>query len=282
MIVDFHTHLFPPEIISQKTSFFSAQPAFKLLYESDQAKMVEAEELIEMMDDQGVERSVVFGFPWRKSRTIKNHNDYIIESVKRFPDRLIGLCCFDMEFEDAAAETIRCLDAGLSGVGELASYTSGIDQIVINNLTPVMKICRERKLPLLLHANEPVGHSYPGKAPDSLSGVYRFISSFPDNIVVLAHWGGGLFFYSLMKKEVTESLKNVYFDTAASPFLYKNDIYRVAKELVGIEKILFGSDYPLIKPGRYFKELAQSGLSEEEITNIKGGNAARLLGLNKT
>ena len=70
---------------------------------------------------------------------------------------------------------------------------------------------------------------------------------------------------------------NVYFDTAASPFLYDPSIYRIAKELVGLEKILFGTDFPLLKPTRYFGELQASGLSEEEIACICGENAKKLL-----
>ena len=279
MIVDFHTHIFPSDIRTKKKRFFSNEPAFKLLYESDRSKMVGAQELIKSMDQQGVDKSVVFGFPWCNSELIQYHNDYVINAVKAYPDRLIGLCCFDMDFNEAEQEILRCVDAGLSGVGELASYTKPIDQILIEKLAPVMTLCEKNALPLLLHANEPVGHNYPGKAPDSLSGVYQIVSSFPQNIIVLAHWGGGLFFYSLMKKEVKEKLTNVFFDTAASPFLYHKKIYSLARDLIGVEKILFGSDFPLIKPERYFKELEHSGLNASELSLLKGGNAARLFNL---
>jgi uncharacterized protein len=78
---------------------------------------------------------------------------------------------------------------------------------------------------------------------------------------------------------VKERLENVYFDTAASPFLYDPHIYRYAKEIAGLDKILFGSDFPLLKPARYFKELEKTGLSPDEIDSICGGNAARLLKL---
>ncbi|GAH05047.1 unnamed protein product, partial [marine sediment metagenome] len=90
---------------------------------------------------------------------------------------------------------------------------------------------------------------------------------------------GGIFFFNLLKKDVKESLKNVYFDTAASPFLYAPQIYRYAKEIAGLDKILFGSDFPLLKPIRYFKELEKTGLSKDQIESICGRNAARLLKL---
>jgi len=89
--------------------------------------------------------------------------------------------------------------------------------------------------------------------------------------------GGGLFFFNMLKKEVKESLKNVYFDTAASPFLYEAPIYQTAKNLAGIGKILFGSDFPLLKPSRYFKELEENQLSVNDKKKICGLNAKKLL-----
>jgi len=144
-------------------------------------------------------------------------------------------------------------------------------------LTPVMEICLKRNVPILIHTNEPVGHMYPGKAPMSHSGIYRFLKTFPDNRIILAHWGGGLFFFNLLKKEVKPVFKNVFFDTAASPFLYDPVIYKMASDIVGHEKILFGSDYPLINPERYFNELKESGLEKQIIDDICGGNAERAL-----
>jgi predicted TIM-barrel fold metal-dependent hydrolase len=58
--------------------------------------------------------------------------------------------------------------------------------------------------------------------------------------------------------------------------VYRSDIYRVATQAAGPNKILFGSDYPLISPKRYFKEIRQSGLSDLEIDGICGKNAARI------
>jgi hypothetical protein len=173
----------------------------------------------------------------------------------------------------------RCLDAGLAGVGELAVYHSGFSKEINRSLHEVMEICADRNVPVLLHTNEPVGHVYPGKTPVQLSEIYNLLKRYPANKIVLAHWGGGLFFYSLMKKEVGDVLKNVWFDTAASPYLYAPQVYRIAGELLGFEKILFGSDYPLLKPDKYFREMAEAGLNSEALSLVKGENAARLLGL---
>jgi predicted TIM-barrel fold metal-dependent hydrolase len=279
MIIDFHTHVFPSFFRDDRAGLFSDEPAFKSIYCSSQAKLVGAKELLLSMDEEGVHRSVIFGFPWEETENYRRHNDYIIESVHRHPDRFVGFCCFSPLSPDGPREVERCLQAGLSGVGELAVYGAGLSAGVIEGLRDVMSLCSQFDVPLLLHTNEPVGHEYPGKAPMTLGQIYGFLKTYPSNRIVLAHWGGGIFLYALMKKEVKEVLQNVWLDTAASPFLYTPDIYRIAGEILGFEKILFGTDYPLIKPQRYFNEMESAGLSSAAIEQITGLNAAYLLGL---
>jgi predicted TIM-barrel fold metal-dependent hydrolase len=231
------------------------------------------------MDENRVDKSVIFGFPWKTIDTAKINNNYIIEAVQKYPQRFIGLACIDPFNEHAVSEAARCIEGGLAGIGELAFYQSGIDEAALIRLEPIMELCRSKELPVLIHTNEPVGHVYPGKTPNTLNQIYRLLKQFPENKIVLAHWGGGIFFFSLLKKEVKDTFVNAYFDTAASPFLYDPEIYRVAIRAVGHDKILFGSDYPLLKPDRYFKELEQAGLTKMEMESICGDNAARLLKL---
>jgi uncharacterized protein len=281
MIIDFHTHIFPKDMRENRETYFQKEPEFKLLYDSHKSKLAGAGEIIGAMDHNGVDISVVFGFPWHQSKNFKQNNDYILEAVTRYPDRLIGFCCVDPFHVDAATEAARCLSDGLCGIGELAFYESGFDEKTLAHLAPLMALSREKNTPVLIHTNEPVGHMYPGKAPVRLSQIYDLVRRFSKNRIVLAHWGGGIFFYNLMKKEVKESFANVYFDTAASPFLYDPWIYEIAVRIMGAEKILFGSDYPLLQPARYFNALLPLDLTQADRQKICGLNAAELLGVDR-
>ena len=276
MIIDCHTHLFPDEMSRYRERFLDGEPAFQMIYRSKNATMIGCEALIQEMDESGVDVSVVCGFPWVNPESVKKNNDYILEAMARYPKRLIGLACFDATSEKIGEETERCFQAGMKGVGELAFYLSGIDNEALERLAPVMDILAAHGLPAMIHTNESVGHRYPGKTDISLPQIYAIPKRFPQNVIILAHFGGGVFFYNLLKKEVRETLKNIYFDTAAAPFLYASEIYRYAMEIAGEDKILFGSDYPLIKPSRYFREMADAGLSEEYAALIKGENAKRI------
>ena len=185
-----------------------------------------------------------------------------------------------MSWDGAPEETERCINAGLSGVGELAFYLSGIDSEALKRLEPVMEICRNAgNLPVMIHTNEPVGHVYPGKTPITLEQIYALARHFPHNKVVLAHWGGGIFLYNLMKKEAEAVLKNIWYDTAASPFLFKPEIYRASIEAGIGDKILFGTDFPLLKPSRYYKDLETAGIGQDLKEKILGGNALSLMGM---
>ena len=279
MIVDFHTHIFPKKMRKNREFYFASESAFELLYSSQKAKLAGSKELVKAMDEQVVDKAVIFGFPWKTTNTFKRHNDYIMDAVQKYNGRLIGLCCFDPLNSAAVSETERCIDGGLLGIGELAFYESGINEACLDRLVPLMAICLDKDLPTVVHTNEPVGHLYPGKTANTLSQIYRLLKNFPKNKIVLAHWGGGIFFFNLLKKEVKESFKNVYFDTAASPYLYDPSVYRVALQIIDPHRILFGSDYPLLEPIRYFKELEQTELSQDEIEGICGRNAMQLLGL---
>ena len=277
MRIDFHIHIFPRAIRDQRERFFKDEPAFRLLYDDPRARLVGVDELITMLDDQQIDKAVIFGFPWCQETTFRRHNDYIIEAVARYPERLWGLGCMDIMHPQAAREAERCLAAGLSGLGELAFYGAGIDETALKHLTPLMELCQSYQRLVLLHTNEPVGYNYPGKSPNTLRQIYTIAQRFFENTIVLAHWGGGIFFYKLLKKEVRQVLQNVYFDTAASPYLYEPDIYRLAGEIAGVDKVLFGSDYPLIQPRRYLEEIEASGLDAAGVEAICGGNAQRLL-----
>jgi predicted TIM-barrel fold metal-dependent hydrolase len=147
------------------------------------------------------------------------------------------------------------------------------DEIVME---PLVEILKKHRLILLTHASEPVGHEYPGKGGITPDILYPFITSFPDLTIVCAHWGGGLPFYALMP-EVKRAMSNVFFDTAASPFLYSSQVYNQVVQLVGADKILFGSDYPLLEQSRLIQEIRSLDLPEETKGLILSGNARRLL-----
>ncbi|HOV85804.1 MAG TPA: TatD family hydrolase [Syntrophobacteraceae bacterium] len=276
MKIDVHTHIFPPEICRDRGRFFSSQPAFRLLYDSPKAPLATAERLLEVLDEDEVDRAVVFGFPWQGRERVLRHNDYVLEAAARYPRRLIPFACVHPLDPEAPAEADRCCAQGAAGLGELGLYEPCDPAAALAAYDGIFRVARSYGKPLLVHANEPVGHAYPGKAPQGLDFYYRLAQRAEGIPLILAHWGGGLCFYEMMKKEVAETLSHVFYDTAASPFLYRASVYRTVLDIVGKERVLLGSDGPLLRPRRYFHEM-QGVLSPEEMRAVCGENAGRLL-----
>ncbi len=280
MIIDFHTHVFPPQIKKNRSKYIDSDPCFAILYSKKDARLATAEELIASMDKDGVDISVLVNIGWTTHELCVETNDYILESVARYPKRLVGFCAVQPNSCEAAiAEIERCAQAGgIRGVGEMRPDIQLFDLDDEAVMTPLVEVMTKYNLALLTHASEPVGHTYPGKGAVTPEMLYPFITSFPNLTVVCAHWGGGLPFYALMP-EVRQAMGNVFFDTAASPFLYRPQVYNQVIQLVGGDKVLFGSDYPLLAPSRLLDEIRSLDLPEETLNLILSDNARKLLGI---
>ena len=282
MIVDAHCHILPETFPARYRELAERDATFASLFPRPGGKMATVEDLLADMEAAGINRSLAMGFGWSDPGLAREVNDYLIRAVNRFPERLSGFCSVNPAWGQAALDEVeRCAAAGLVGIGELHPDSQGFDLTDRGEMAPMMELAGRLRLPVLIHASEPVGHQYPGKGRTTPDKVYRFIRNFPDNVIICAHWGGGLLFYALMP-ELPGELGNVYFDTAASPFLYRKEVFSIADQTIGADKILFATDYPLLSHQRLIRQVEDSGLPVEGRAAILGGNAARLLGLPAT
>lgn len=278
MIIDFHTHITSPHIIQNREKYLARDTWFEELYRNPKSRLVTAEELVAEMDRSGVQKSVAFGFGWRDPGLLRETNDYVIDAVRRYPDRLIGFGIVNPLWpEKAAKELERCAANGLRGVGELMPNGQGFSLDDERAMSPLVNVAVAHQMPILSHTSEPVGHLYPGKGTVTPDVVYRFVESFPEATLVCAHWGGGLPFYELMP-DVMRKFRRVYYDTAASLYLYRDKIFFLAGTLMP-NKILFATDYPLIGQRKMHSRLVLAGLPRGILAKVQGENAARLLGL---
>jgi predicted TIM-barrel fold metal-dependent hydrolase len=108
----------------------------------------------------------------------------------------------------------------------------------------------------------------------------RLAEGHPDATFILAHWGGML----ALADPRFQKLKNVYYDTAASPLLYDHGVWGRALAALGNDRVLFGSDFPL----NLYPRLAVEAEMERFVAEAKaasvpaavlGDNARRILRL---
>ncbi len=275
-MIDFHTHIFHCEVLNSRDIFMD-DPGFKLLYSSEKAVIIDHSGLQNYISANELHGAAAMSFPWIGEKHCMTQNEYMasIAACKNiFPFGMIPVS--GSKSVRAYAEEIKAY--GLYGIGELAFYNDGMSDSNIKFLREVLEASVEFSLPVCLHLNEPVGHFYPGKYEPSLGRVYELLKQIPEATVILSHWGGGLLFYELMP-ESREILQNVYYDTAATPYLYRSDIYSAAVKIVGAEKIIFGSDFPLLGVERYKITIEKEVDKKEERDKIFSGNARRILGI---
>ena len=135
--------------------------------------------------------------------------------------------------------------------------------------TPFFEVAEARRLPVIVHC---------GRWQEMAS--WRFCvevaERHPEAAVIIAHLGGDLpTLQQECAREVAErNLPNLYLGTESIREYYS---LRIALDLVGPERILFGSDYPLGWPGAYLQVLEGSGPTEDERRLVLGENLLRLL-----
>ncbi|HEX9036549.1 MAG TPA: amidohydrolase family protein [Ktedonobacterales bacterium] len=279
MIIDAHTHIFPPEVIARRANYAARDPWFAALYGAPTAKMADAEMLLAAMDASGVDHTVTFSFGWSDPGLVEECNSYVIDAVAHARGRLTGLATVQPAAgARAVAEVERCFAAGLRGVGELMPHGQGYRLSDLHVVGPIAEACQARGLVLLTHASEPVGHTYPGKGDVAPADLLALAQAFPALRIVAAHWGGGLPFYELMP-EVKAAATNIWYDSAASLFLYQPAVFARVAAICGPEKLLWASDYPLIGQTRMLDYARQGGLDSAALEMALGGNAGRLFGL---
>ena len=281
MIVDSCTHILPESFPARREILSRHDTTFRSLFVDPKAKFSTVEGLIESMDSAGVDVSVCAGFGWTDPEIATESNNYNISAAQQYPDRLVAFCSVNPLWGEAAVQEVeRCHEAGALGIGELHPNTQGILDADLAALAPVFDKAKELEMPILLHASEPVGHGYPGKGTVTPDLLMALVNAFPNNKLIFSHFGGGLPFYGLMN-EVNAALKNVYFDSAAFPFLYRPEVFEVSARAVGAEKILFASDYPLVSQKRALNEFREAKLRDGDTNIIQGVNAAALLKIDR-
>lgn len=279
MRIDVHTHIVPPDVVNGRRRYSQADLWFGRLYRNERRVLATAGDLRRSMRRAGITASVAFGFAWRDPGLCRANNDYVLDAADASSEdggRIRPFCVVppgDLDF--AAAEMERCQALGAVGVGELFPQGQGWNLNDRSAVRSLMDTVRRLGLILTVHTSEPVGHTYPGKDSTTPSAIWTLIEAAEGDVpIILAHWGGGLAFYELMP-EIHQQAQNVYYDSSASHLLYRPEIYQVMSRLAP-GRVLFGSDYPLIRQTRALRLARDAGLPAAELSALLGGNAKRL------
>lgn len=277
-VIDAHTHAFSPDLIGCRAETCRADGWFGHLYQNPRASLTTADDLLASMDVSGVDLSILCGFPWMDDGMCREQNAYYAEAARQSGGRLGWLGAVSPLARGAANDAAQAFQDGALGIGELNADAQGFDLTAPDRLRSLVEVCQVHDRPLMLHATEPVGHLYPGKGTATPDRLLAFVTAFPDLKVIAAHWGGGLPFYELMP-EVAVATQNVIYDSAASTYLYRFDVFRTVLDLVGTHRVMFASDYPVLRQDRFLRRVDAVSMNEEERAAVMDGTATRVYGM---
>lgn len=276
MVVDTHVHVFPPIIRDNWKEIAASEDYFSTLVHSPAHKYATAEETLAAMADDHVDQSWICGFAFSDIELCRICNDYVLEAAAASNGRLRAMIVVPPLARGMEEEIGRCAKLGAIGVGEL--FPDG-QNFFLDDSRETWRLagaCHENGLFLSLHCAEPVGRLYPGKGKIGPVEAYALAVTHPELRIVLAHWGGGLFMYEMMP-DAREDLRNVWYDTAAAPYLYSCEIYDSAIAAGVADKILYGSDFPLLRLPRYQKMIDRCHLSKTQKEALFYKNSEDLL-----
>jgi predicted TIM-barrel fold metal-dependent hydrolase len=296
MIIDVHCHIWDKHLM---------HPQAPTMWRKH-AETISPELLLKLMNEVKIDKTVLFGvdftlFPLFTG--FREHNNYIASVIDKYPDRFIGFLAIDpSRGKEAIGEVDRCVDLGLKGV-KLWPFGYYLDD---SSFYPFYEKVREHNLPIMCHGGSgPPGTYLKHMKPEYIDTV---AVDFPEITFILAHMGKPWVDTAL---RVARKNHNVYLDLSAWDDLYLNrpmyfiETIAKAKGICKLDKILFGSDWPVQLGGptadhvrtdhmsfkewfdvvknlqipEILKQLDYPEITEQDKRMILGENAAKILNL---
>ena len=247
-IIDSHCHIFPEKIAAKATA------AIGDFYGIPMDEVGSAARLTEEMEKAGIDLALVCSTA-TKPEQVSSINRFIHDAAEASGGRFYGFGTLhqDMTDEEIGDELERIGTLGLHGI----KLHSDFQKFYIDDerMIPVYRELARRNLPVLFHmGDERTEYS----TPERLQKVARAV---PDLLSIAAHLGG----YSVWDRaEILAGEENVVFDSSSSlPMLTKERaLWQIG--LFGIDRIFFGSDFPMWKPDEEIERVHALGLGEEQ------------------
>lgn len=192
-------------------------------------------------------------------------NRLLYREIQRFPDRIIGYATLhSTRFgQEALDEIDRCVEE--YGMRGLKIYSTPEASIAEPAMIPILEKCVEHDIPIL-------SHTTPAECEYLMAAV-------PECKLMMAHAGGQPFAKGDWNRAIMAAQRypNLYLETASSTI--DAGFLEGAVRTLGANKIIFGTDTPLLDPYVQRAKVMETPLSPQDKALILGGNILRLMGL---
>lgn len=210
-------------------------------------------------------------------------NDYVAAIAEKHPDQFIGFATVDPR---QGVKAVRELDRAVTRLGLRGLKLAPNCQFFFPNDTeyyPLYEKCVELKVPVIFHSGTTgVGASSPGGLGVKLEYCKPIpylddvATDFPDLTVIMAHpaWP-----WQEEQLAILRHKANVYMDLSGwSPKYFSPALVHDMNTILQ-DKIMFGTDYPLLTPERWLSDFSRLNIRDDVKPKIMMENARRLLKL---
>ena len=222
----------------------------------------DAEFLVETARSLGIDKICVSSIKAIKYDFHEGNRD-VFEAMKRYPEVILGYVTVNPRFgEEAVAEVKKGIrEYGMVGVklhAQIQMYPAD-DPCVY----PVVEEAIRLKVPVKIHA--------------SADETDRLADHFPDATIIMCHMGGGGDWLKGIR--TAKRRDNVILDTTSS--CTEVGMVEEAVRAIGAERIIYGSDMPLLNPVTQLAKVRTARINEDAKRLILGENMARILRLGR-
>lgn len=256
-ILDFHTHAYPEEIAAKAVEFLNDY------YHVNCEGLGTIEDLKQSAKEMNVNYLLVHAVATKPTQ-VENVNSWIASHTS---ENILGFGTIHPLYEHIEAEIDRIIKLGLRGIKLHPDFQSFY---IDDPMMDIVYAKAEGNLPILFHIGD-LNSDF--SSPIRLA---RVLEKYPQLTVIAAHLGG----YSVWEDGLKHlGGKNIYVDTSSSLAFIKPKMALKIIHTFGAERVLFGTDYPLIRHKGELDAFNSLGLAEDEKKLILFENAKRLLKL---
>ena len=263
-VIDAHCHIYPEKIAARAvagTDGFYGEHSFGDGTVSG---------LLKVGDKVGIDHYIVQSVATTPHQ-VRSINDFIAESVENGNGRFTGLGTLHPDTEDLDGDIKHLMELGLKGV----KLHPDIQRFKIDDYRclKIYEKCEEKGLPILMHTGD---RRYDFSNPNRLLPVMEIYTGLT---VIGAHLGGWSVWEEAAEK--LSGLPNLYVDCSSSLYSISSEEAKKIIYSYGVDKVLFGTDYPMWNPATELERFFNIGLTEEENEKILSKNAEKLFGIKR-
>ncbi|WP_302961195.1 amidohydrolase family protein [uncultured Adlercreutzia sp.] len=257
-VIDAHSHIYPAKIASK-----ASDAVGDFYHVSMAAPVASAEALLTACEGTPITHHLVHSVATTPGQ-VETINTFIADQCAEHPE-FVGFATMHQDYVDMEGEIERAIELGLKGV-KIHPDTQKVD-MDDPRLMRLYEII-EGRLPIVIHTGD---YRYDYSHPRRLKKILR---AFPNLVVDAAHFGGwSVFDYAL---EYLED-ERCYVDTSSAlEFLGPRRTMELVRAY-GVERVMFGSDFPMWSPATEYNMLAAMPFTPEEFEAITWSNAQRFI-----